>query len=182
MPSCRRGIVIFFLISLHGFGFSGQASLGSEGPRRRWRRGPPAPSRRTCRRLPLLCRHLQLSSPGYSPPPGLKARGARRGDLIRSGEDVSGGRQREYTHKMSSEDIKRHGGEGSKRPSAGEVLHQRRNLPFSRATMTVAGLLIVGAIGYFTLYAKAMPGTKPSEVAKVAAGASDGGGSQQPRK
>ncbi|CAA7408093.1 unnamed protein product [Spirodela intermedia] len=89
------------------------------------------------------------------------------------------------THKMSPEEVKKYGLEGSKRPpgqNPGGVLHQRRHLPYSPAAMAVAGLLIVGTIGYLTLYTKAKPGTTPSEVAKVAAGVSDDDVPRQPNK
>ncbi|RYR55331.1 hypothetical protein Ahy_A06g030569 [Arachis hypogaea] len=49
------------------------------------------------------------------------------------------------THKMSSEQVKAAGVEGSK-GKGGNVLHQRRSLPFSLSTMAVAGLLITGAV------------------------------------
>lgn len=89
------------------------------------------------------------------------------------------------THKMGPEEVKKYGMEGSKRPpgqNPGGVLHQRRNLPYSPAAMAAAGLLVVGTIGYLTLYAKAKPGTTPSEVAKVAAGVSDDDAPRQPNK
>ncbi|KAL4181888.1 hypothetical protein AMTRI_Chr12g239670 [Amborella trichopoda] len=59
---------------------------------------------------------------------------------------------------------------------AGGVLHQRGRLPFSKTGymgMALAGFLVLGAIGYFTLYTKAKPDASPSEVAKVTAGATD---------
>ncbi|OAY64441.1 hypothetical protein ACMD2_04376 [Ananas comosus] len=76
------------------------------------------------------------------------------------------------THKMSSEEVKAAGVEASKRPphpgqKPGEVLHQRRALPYSPATMAIAGFAIVGTIGYFTLYYKSKPGTSPTDVVKV---------------
>ncbi|XP_061364282.1 uncharacterized protein LOC133307722 [Gastrolobium bilobum] len=77
------------------------------------------------------------------------------------------------THKMSEEQIKAAGVEGSKRPPGhgpGEVLHQRKSLPFSFATMTVAGLLITAAVGYMVLYAKKKPEASAKDVAKVAVG------------
>lgn len=57
------------------------------------------------------------------------------------------------THKMKPEDVKAAGVEGSKRPpgqNPGEVLHQRRNFPYSYKTMAIGGLLISAAIGYIS--------------------------------
>lgn len=51
----------------------------------------------------------------------------------------------------------------------GEVLHQRRNLPFSPTTMAVAGFLIVATLGYLMLYAKKKPEADACDVAKVSA-------------
>ncbi|RVX19540.1 hypothetical protein CK203_005015 [Vitis vinifera] len=60
------------------------------------------------------------------------------------------------THMMKDEEVKTKGVEASKRPpghNPGEVLHQRRKLPYSPPTMAVAGFLIAATLGYFTLYA-----------------------------
>ncbi|CAL5358826.1 hypothetical protein CsSME_00048875 [Camellia sinensis var. sinensis] len=77
------------------------------------------------------------------------------------------------THKMSSEEVKKAGVDSSKRPpghNPGEVLHQRRKLPFSPYTMALGGFLIVATLGYFTLYAKKKPEASAGDVAKVATG------------
>ncbi|KAL5558235.1 hypothetical protein UlMin_034446 [Ulmus minor] len=77
------------------------------------------------------------------------------------------------THKMSPEEVKAAGVEASKRPPGthpGGVLHQRRNLPYSPITMVFAGLAVVGAIGYFTLYAHKKPEASAKDVAKVTTG------------
>lgn len=73
------------------------------------------------------------------------------------------------TTKMSPEEVKRAGVEGSKRPPGG-VLHQRRNFPFSPVTMALAGLLIVGTTAYIALYAKKKPEATAVDVAKVTTG------------
>lgn len=75
------------------------------------------------------------------------------------------------THKMKPEDVKAAGVEASKRPpghNPGTVLHQRRSLPYSFTTMTIAGLVVIGAIGYFTLYSLKKPEASAKDVAKVA--------------
>ncbi|KDP33509.1 hypothetical protein JCGZ_07080 [Jatropha curcas] len=85
-------------------------------------------------------------------------------------------RQAADTHKMSPEEVKAAGVEGSKRPpghNPGGVLHQRRNLPFSKTTITVAGFFITAAIGYMVLYAKKKPEASARDVAKVATGTAD---------
>ncbi|KAH7523960.1 uncharacterized protein LOC107419762 [Ziziphus jujuba] len=77
------------------------------------------------------------------------------------------------THKMSPDEVKAAGVEASKRPpghNPGGVLHQRRKLPYSTTTMTIAGLLIVGTIGYLTLYANKKPEATAKDVAKVTTG------------
>ncbi|KAB1204703.1 hypothetical protein CJ030_MR8G012775 [Morella rubra] len=80
------------------------------------------------------------------------------------------------THKMSPEDVKAAGVEESKRPPGhhpGEVLHQRRRLPFNNTTMAVGGLLVVGALGYFTLFVEKKPEASARDVAKVTIGAAE---------
>ncbi|XP_040383738.1 uncharacterized protein LOC121055366 [Oryza brachyantha] len=82
------------------------------------------------------------------------------------------------THKMSAEEVRAAGVEASMRPpgrgtGTGEVLHQRRRLPYGPGTMAMAGLAIFGGLAYLVLYEKARPGTPPSEVAKVAVGHGD---------
>lgn len=82
------------------------------------------------------------------------------------------------THKMSPEQVNKYGLESSKRPPGehpGNVLHQRRNLPFSKPVMAVAGFVIVGVIGYFTLLYKSKPGTTAEDVAKATV-SNEGGG------
>ncbi|KAF4373183.1 hypothetical protein F8388_019365 [Cannabis sativa] len=77
------------------------------------------------------------------------------------------------THKMSQEEIKAAGVEGSQRPpghNPGGVLHQRRKLPYSPAIMAIGGLLIIATIGYFTLYTTKKPDATAKDIAKVAAG------------
>ncbi|GAA0155791.1 hypothetical protein LIER_43331 [Lithospermum erythrorhizon] len=77
------------------------------------------------------------------------------------------------THKMSPEEVKKAGVEASRRPpghNPGGVLRQRRNLPFSLKTMTIAGTAITAAMLYFTLYVKKKPEVTALEVAKVATG------------
>ncbi|XP_065850714.1 uncharacterized protein [Euphorbia lathyris] len=80
------------------------------------------------------------------------------------------------THKMSPEEVKAAGVEGSKRPpgrNPGEILHQRRKLPFSMTTMAVAGFVITGVVGYVVLYAKKKPEATAGDVAKVAVNSAD---------
>ena len=80
------------------------------------------------------------------------------------------------THKMSPEEVTAAGVEGSKRPPGrhpGEVLHQRRALPFSMTTMTLTGLLLTAAIGYMVLYTKKKPEATAKDVAKVSVGAAE---------
>ncbi|XP_038897509.1 uncharacterized protein LOC120085554 [Benincasa hispida] len=75
------------------------------------------------------------------------------------------------THKMKPEDVKAAGVEASKTPPGhhpGTVLHQRRSLPYSLTTITVAGVFVVGAIGYLTLYTLKKPEASAKDVAKVA--------------
>ncbi|GAB4833554.1 hypothetical protein Ancab_031797 [Ancistrocladus abbreviatus] len=77
------------------------------------------------------------------------------------------------THMMSPENVKAAGVEASKRPpghNPGEVLHQRRRLPYSYSAMALAGLAITFAVGYVVLYAKKKPETTASDVGKVATG------------
>ncbi|KAL9439917.1 hypothetical protein AB3S75_018726 [Citrus x aurantiifolia] len=74
------------------------------------------------------------------------------------------------THKMSPEEVKRAGVEGSKRPpghNPGGILHQRRSLPFSTTTIAITGFAIVGVIGYLTLYAKKKPEATAGDVVRV---------------
>ncbi|WCJ30398.1 hypothetical protein M5689_011961 [Euphorbia peplus] len=85
-------------------------------------------------------------------------------------------RKRADTTKMSNEDIKAAGVQGSKRPpgqNPGGILHQRRKLPYSMTTITVAGIAITAAVGYMVLYAKKKPEATAGDVAKVAVGAAD---------
>ncbi|CAI9086968.1 OLC1v1020913C1 [Oldenlandia corymbosa var. corymbosa] len=80
------------------------------------------------------------------------------------------------THKMSPEDVKRAGLEGSKRPpgqNPGGILHQRRSLPYSPMTMALIGLAITGSIAYFTLYSKKKPEATAGDVARVATNTAD---------
>lgn len=77
------------------------------------------------------------------------------------------------THKMSPEEVKKAGVEGSKRPpghNPGGVLHQRGKLPYSTTTIAVVGLAITGAIFYVTLYSKKKPEATAVDVAKVTTG------------
>ncbi|KAG4962691.1 hypothetical protein JHK82_039381 [Glycine max] len=63
--------------------------------------------------------------------------------------------------------------EASKRPpghGATEVLHQKKSLPFSFTTMTIAGLLITAAVGYSVLYVKKKPEASAKDVTKVSVG------------
>ncbi|KAM1875299.1 hypothetical protein FF1_042779 [Malus domestica] len=76
------------------------------------------------------------------------------------------------TTKMSLEEVKRAGLQGSQRPpghNPGGVLHQRRLVPFGPTAMAVAGFLVVGTIGYFTLYARKKPEATAGDVARVSA-------------
>lgn len=82
-------------------------------------------------------------------------------------------RKNAETHKMTPEQVKAAGVEGSKRPPGhgpGGVLHQRSKLPFSFTTMTVAGLLLTAAIGYSVLYTRKKPEASAVDVAKVSVG------------
>ncbi|KAF6162483.1 hypothetical protein GIB67_026321 [Kingdonia uniflora] len=74
---------------------------------------------------------------------------------------------------MKPEDTKASGVDPSKRTSPGEVLHQRRKLPYSPITMAITGLAITGTIAYFTLYAKKKPEASAMDVAKVTTGVAD---------
>ncbi|PRQ26883.1 hypothetical protein RchiOBHm_Chr6g0299391 [Rosa chinensis] len=80
------------------------------------------------------------------------------------------------THKMSPEEVKGAGVEGSKRPpghNPGGVLHQRRNLPFSATGMLLGGFLICTTIGYFTLCALKKPEASARDVARVSTNIAD---------
>ncbi|KAL0393939.1 UNVERIFIED_CONTAM: hypothetical protein Slati_4360100 [Sesamum latifolium] len=80
------------------------------------------------------------------------------------------------THKMSPEEVKRAGVEASKRPpghNPGGILHQRRSLPYGPYTVTLFGVALVGAMWYFTLYAKKKPEASAVDVAKVSVGAAN---------
>ncbi|GAB4833560.1 hypothetical protein Ancab_031803 [Ancistrocladus abbreviatus] len=77
------------------------------------------------------------------------------------------------THKMSPKNVKAAGVEASKRPpghNPGELLHQRRRLPYSYTALALAGLAITFAVGYVVLYAKKQPEATASDVGKVATG------------
>ncbi|KAJ4838938.1 hypothetical protein Tsubulata_042301 [Turnera subulata] len=85
-------------------------------------------------------------------------------------------RKNAETHKMSPEEVKAAGVEGSKRPpghNPGGILHQRRKLPFSTTTMAVAGFLITAAVGYSVLYVKKKPEASAGDVARVVTGTAD---------
>lgn len=80
------------------------------------------------------------------------------------------------TTKMSSEEVHRLGVEASKRPpghNPGGVLHQRRSFPFGPVATTLTGILIIGTIGYFTLYAYKKPEATAGDVARVATNVAD---------
>ncbi|XP_047966797.1 uncharacterized protein LOC125211136 [Salvia hispanica] len=82
------------------------------------------------------------------------------------------------THKMSPEEVRRSGVEASKRPPGsghhpGEVLHQRRSLPFGPMYIILAGSALAASVWYFTLYAKKKPEATAADVAKVAAGVAE---------
>ncbi|XP_031481237.1 uncharacterized protein LOC116251229 [Nymphaea colorata] len=80
---------------------------------------------------------------------------------------------------MRPEEVEKARVQAPKRPPGqhpGEVLHQRRSFPFSKmgtVQLTLAGLLLIGAVGYFTLYVKSKPEATASDVAKAAAGTPD---------
>lgn len=87
------------------------------------------------------------------------------------------------THMMRDEEVKAKGVEASKRPpghSPGEVLHQRRKLPYSPAAMAAGGFLISAAIGYFVLCSLKRPDASAKDVAKVATGAAEPQGGRPP--
>lgn len=89
------------------------------------------------------------------------------------------------THKMRPEDVKAAGLDSSKRPpgqNPGEILHQRRILPYKLSNMAIGGLLITAAIGYFVLYVKKKPEASAGDVAKAAAGRSSDSDNKPPNK
>lgn len=74
---------------------------------------------------------------------------------------------------MNPEEVKAAGAEQSTRPpgrNPGEVLHQRRKLPYSPTTMAIAGLVIVGTVAYFVAYSTKKPEASAKDVAKVTTG------------
>ncbi|XP_028799170.1 uncharacterized protein LOC114754552 [Neltuma alba] len=96
-------------------------------------------------------------------------------------------RKNAETHKMTAEEVKAAGVEASKRPPGsgrppGGVLHQRRNLPFSFTTITLTGLVLSAALGYFVLYVHKKPDATASDVAKVAVGVPDAHNNTRPGK
>ncbi|KAJ3693339.1 hypothetical protein LUZ60_008819 [Juncus effusus] len=71
-------------------------------------------------------------------------------------------------HMMSNEELRKTGAESAKRThGSGEVLHQRKRLPYSVGVMTVGGFFIIAALGYGVLYYQSRPGTSPADVAKA---------------
>ncbi|KAH6757558.1 hypothetical protein C2S51_038706 [Perilla frutescens var. frutescens] len=93
-----------------------------------------------------------------------------------AGNDNEEWRRNADTHKMSSEEVKRAGVEASKRPPGhhpGEILHQRRSLPYGPLFITLAGFAAAGAVWYVTLYAKKKPEATAVDVAKVATGVAE---------
>ncbi|GLJ47159.1 hypothetical protein SUGI_0995660 [Cryptomeria japonica] len=80
---------------------------------------------------------------------------------------------------MKPEDVEKIGAQQSKRPPGqhpGNILHQRGSLglnKYSTLTMAVAGIAIVGAIGWASLLVLKKPEKTPSEVAKTTVGVSD---------
>ncbi|KAK9743288.1 hypothetical protein RND81_03G229500 [Saponaria officinalis] len=65
------------------------------------------------------------------------------------------------------------GAGGEKRPPGnqpGEVLHQRRKLPFCPLRLSIGGALVGFTLGYFVLYSKKKPEATAVDVAKVATG------------
>ncbi|XP_042504146.1 uncharacterized protein LOC122081198 [Macadamia integrifolia] len=74
---------------------------------------------------------------------------------------------------MRAEDVKAAREEASKRPPGqkpGEVLRQRRSLPYSPVKMAVAGFFIATGIAYVTLYIKKKRDATAVDVAKVTVG------------
>lgn len=103
-----------------------------------------------------------------------------RGDVKidpNTNKDGAGGdqswRKNADTHKMNTEHVKAAGVEESQRPPGhgrrpGEVLHQRRRLPFSYTAMTIAGVAISAVIGYGVLYSRKKAEVDAVDVARVA--------------
>jgi len=62
---------------------------------------------------------------------------------------------------------------GEKRPPGhqpGEVLHQRKSVPFTPLRFAIGGVAFAAVLGYCTLYTKKKPEATALDVAKVATG------------